>query len=77
MVHTAEMMAKRTNDQIPTITFDQSNLEDVCCPYDDALIVTLNIDGNEIDISGEKLLLTKGPIKGVIRALVYSFAKVH
>lgn len=48
MVLTAEMSSKKTREQIPAITFYQSNLEGIHCSYDDALVVTVNIDEYEV-----------------------------
>lgn len=48
MVMAAETTIKRPREQVLAITFNQSDLEDVNYPHIDSLIVTLNINGNQV-----------------------------
>lgn len=48
MVMVVELVTKKPNEQVPAITFNQTGLEDVHYPYDDVLIVTLNVHGNKV-----------------------------
>lgn len=45
MIMTAKTTLKKPTEQSLVITFDQSDLKNVSYPYDDALVVTLNVDG--------------------------------
>lgn len=85
-------------EHVPAITFGQTDLEGVNYASDNALIVILNINGNEVkwmiidtssstnllyydafkqmNIPEEKLFHIRGPIKRIIGASAYPFAKV-